>query len=116
MEDYFSYYKTLGTKVVFDNLNEISPFELQEKWDNSGILVGSFEDEIENVYISMDLDLELAKDLKPNSLIITHHPLIFSGIKRVNFDTYSTKILKELIDQLFDWQCLKLLRKCSSED
>ena len=82
---------------IYDVLNEISPFELQEKWDNSGILVGSFEDEIENVYISMDLDLELAKDLKPNSLIITHHPLIFSGIKRVNFDTYSTKILKELI-------------------
>lgn len=82
---------------IYDILNEISPFELQEKWDNSGIIVGSFEDEIENVYISMDLDLELVKNLKPNSLIITHHPLIFSGIKRVNFDTYSTKILKELI-------------------
>ena len=87
----------LKLQEIYDVLNEISPFELQEKWDNSGILVGSFEDEIKNVYISMDLDLELAKDLKPNSLIITHHPLIFSGIKRVNFDTYSTKILKELI-------------------
>ncbi|RXJ83366.1 Nif3-like dinuclear metal center hexameric protein [Arcobacter cloacae] len=84
-------------KEIYDVLNDISSFELQEKWDNSGLLVGSFEDEIENIYISMDLDLELAKDLKPNSLVITHHPLIFSGIKRVNFDTYSTKILKELI-------------------
>ena len=82
---------------IYDVLNEISPFELQEKWDNSGLLVGSFEDEIEKIYISMDLDLELTKSLKPNSLVITHHPLIFSGIKRVNFDTYSTKILKELI-------------------
>lgn len=82
---------------IYNVLNEISPFELQEKWDNSGLLVGSFEDEIEKIYISMDLDLELTKSLKPNSLVITHHPLIFSGIKRVNFDTYSTKILKELI-------------------
>lgn len=82
---------------IYDVLNEISPFILQEKWDNSGLLVGSLDDEIENVYLSMDLDLELVKDLKPNSLIITHHPLIFSGIKRVNYDTYSTKILKELI-------------------
>ncbi len=82
---------------IYNVLNEISPFELQEKWANSGLLVGSFEDEIEKIYISMDLDLELAKGMEPNSLVITHHPLIFSGIKRVNFDTYSTKILKELI-------------------
>lgn len=82
---------------IYDILNEISPFELQEKWDNCGILVGSLENEIENIYISIDLDLELTESLKPNSLIITHHPLIFSGIKRVNYDTYSTKILKELI-------------------
>jgi GTP cyclohydrolase I len=87
----------LKLQEIYNVLNEISPFELQEKWDNSGLLVGSFEDEIEKIYISMDLDLELAKGMEPNSLVITHHPLIFSGIKRVNFDTYSTKILKELI-------------------
>ena len=82
---------------IYNLLDEISPFSLQEKWDNSGLLVGSFEDEIKNIYISIDLDLDLAKQIEPNSLIITHHPLIFSGIKRVNYDTYSTKILKELI-------------------
>jgi len=87
----------LKLQEIYDVLNKISPFELQEKWDNSGILVGSPDDEIKNVYISMDLDLELVESLEPNSLVITHHPLIFSGIKRVNFDTYSTKILKELI-------------------
>ena len=57
----------------------------------------SFEDEISNVYISMDLDEELLLNVEKNSLIITHHPLIFLGLKRVNFDTYSTKLLKELI-------------------
>ncbi|RBQ29729.1 Nif3-like dinuclear metal center hexameric protein [Aliarcobacter vitoriensis] len=84
-------------KDIYEFLNSISPFELQEKWDNSGLLVGSFEDEFENLYISMDLDLTLVQTLKPNSLVITHHPLIFSGLKRINYDTYSTKILKELI-------------------
>ena len=82
---------------IYDILNEISPFELQEKWDNAGLLVGSFEDEIKNIYISIDLDEELLSKVEKNSLIITHHPLIFSGLKRVNFDTYSTKLLKELI-------------------
>jgi len=82
---------------IYEFLDLLSPFELQEKWDNSGLIVGNFEDSFENLYISMDLDLNLVQTLKPNSLIITHHPLIFSGLKRVNYDTYSTKILKELI-------------------
>ena len=82
---------------IYDFLNQISPFELQEKWDNSGLLVGSFEDEIEDIYISIDLDEELVNSVKEKSLIITHHPLIFSGLKKVNYNTYSTKLLKELI-------------------
>ena len=87
----------MKVQSIYDVLNEISPFELQEKWDNGGLLVGSFEDEIENIYISIDLDEELVNSVKEKSLIITHHPLIFSGLKKINYDTYSTKLLKELI-------------------
>lgn len=87
----------MKVRDIYEVLNSISPFELQEKWDNSGLLVGNLDDSFENLYFSMDLDLELVKTLKANSLVITHHPLIFSGLKRVNYDTYSTKILKELI-------------------
>jgi len=82
---------------IYNVLNELSPFELQEKWDNAGLLVGSMDDEIENIYISIDLDEELVDEASANSLIITHHPLIFSGLKRVNYDSYSTKLLKKLI-------------------
>lgn len=82
---------------IYNLLNELSPFSLQEKWDNAGLLVGSFEDEIENIYISIDLDEELVNSVKEKSLIITHHPLIFSGLKKINYDTYSTKLLRELI-------------------
>jgi len=82
---------------IYNYLDSISPFELQEKWDNSGLIVGSFNDSVKRVYISLDLDLEMIKNIKPNSLIITHHPLIFSPLKRLNDDSYSTKILKKLI-------------------
>ena len=84
-------------KEIYDFLDNLSPFALQEKWDNAGLLVGSFDDEIKNIYISIDLDEELVQEVEENSLIITHHPLIFSGLKRINYDTYSTKLLKELI-------------------
>ena len=84
-------------KDLYNYLDELSPFDLQEKWDNSGLIVGSFDDEIKNVYISLDIDDELLDTIEPNSLIITHHPLIFSPLKTVNYDSYSTKLLRKLI-------------------
>jgi len=84
-------------KDIFNYLNDLSPFELQEKWDNSGLIVGNMEDEFENIYISLDLDLDMIEEVEPNSLIITHHPLIFSPIKTLNNDKYATKLLKILI-------------------
>ena len=84
-------------KDIYTFLDELSPFSLQEKWDNAGLLVGSFDDEIKKVYISIDLDEQLLDEVEENSLIITHHPLIFKGLKRVNYDSYSTKLLQKLI-------------------
>ena len=84
-------------KEIYKILDELSPFELQEAWDNSGLIVGSFEDEVSEIYVSLDLDSKLISKLKPNSLIITHHPLIFKPLKRVNFNDFSSKLLRELI-------------------
>ncbi|WP_419765574.1 MAG: Nif3-like dinuclear metal center hexameric protein [Arcobacter sp.] len=86
-------------KDIYNYLDELSPFVLQEKWDNSGLIVGSYDDEVEKVYISIDLDEELVSNMEENSLVITHHPLIFSALKRVNYDSYATKILKVLIQK-----------------
>ncbi|KAB7885425.1 Nif3-like dinuclear metal center hexameric protein [Poseidonibacter ostreae] len=87
----------MKVKEIYAFLDELSPFELQEKWDNAGLLVGSFDDEVKKVYISIDLDEQLLDEVEENSLIITHHPLIFKGLKRVNYDSYSTKLLQKLI-------------------
>jgi dinuclear metal center YbgI/SA1388 family protein len=84
-------------KDIYNYLDTISPFETQEKWDNSGLIVGNMDDKFEDIYISLDLDLDLIKNIKSKSLIITHHPLIFTPLKTINDDTYSTKILKKLI-------------------
>lgn len=84
-------------KDIYNFLDTLSPFELQEKWDNSGLIVGGFEDKVKNIYISLDLDLQMIKDIEPKSLIITHHPLIFSALKKVNDKSYSEKILRKLI-------------------
>ena len=84
-------------KDIYNFLDKLSPFEYQEKWDNSGLIVGNMKDKFKKVYISLDLDKQFLKTVKKGSLVITHHPLIFSGLKQINYDSYSTKLLKILI-------------------
>ena len=86
-------------QTIYDILNEISPFSLQEEWDNSGVNVGDFESEISKIYISLDLDEKVLDEVDENSLIITHHPLIFRAIKKVIPNRFSTKLLIKMIQK-----------------
>jgi len=96
----------MRVKDIYKFLNELSPFELQEKWDNSGLLVGNPEDSVKEVHISLDLDEEVLENVPENSLIITHHPLIFSALKQINYNTYATKLLKILIKKDISLICM----------
>jgi len=82
---------------IYKILNELSPFALQESWDNSGLLVGDMGDEVNCVYLSLDIDDELLDEVEKNSLIITHHPLIFKGLKSVDFSKYPSNLIKKMI-------------------
>ncbi|EAK0229771.1 Nif3-like dinuclear metal center hexameric protein, partial [Campylobacter jejuni] len=61
---------------IYNFLDRLSPFNIQESWDNSGILLGDRDNEISTVYLSLDIDENIIKEASENSLIITHHPLI----------------------------------------
>ena len=87
----------MKVKEIYEKLNKISPFELQEGWDNSGLLVGEFEDEVKKVYLSLDIDESVIEEMEENSLLITHHPLIFKPLKNVVGESFSKKFLKLLV-------------------
>jgi putative NIF3 family GTP cyclohydrolase 1 type 2 len=80
----------------------LSPFGLQENWDNSGLLVGDINQEIDKIYISLDLDMELVDSIECDSLIITHHPLIFKPLKKLVPISYSQKLAIKLIQKNID--------------
>jgi dinuclear metal center YbgI/SA1388 family protein len=82
---------------IYNFLNEISPFELQEKWDNSGLIVGDFNKEVSEIILSLDIDEDLIKNAKDGSLFIVHHPLIFSGLKQMDFAKYPANLLQLMI-------------------
>ena len=63
---------------IYEILNSVAPFEMQESWDNSGLLLGEMNTQIKGkIYLSLDLDSDLIENAEENSLFITHHPLIF---------------------------------------
>ncbi|MGH1600677.1 Nif3-like dinuclear metal center hexameric protein [Campylobacter majalis] len=82
---------------IYKFLDEIAPFNTQEVWDNSGLLVGSFDDEIERIYLALDIDSEFLQNAMPNSLIIAHHPLIFKGLKSLDFTRYPSNLINLMI-------------------
>jgi len=86
-------------ETIYKRLDELSAFESQASWDNSGLILGSYEQEISNVVLSIDIDEELLESVEEGTLIITHHPLIFSGIKSMDFATYPSKLLAKMIEK-----------------
>lgn len=76
-------------KNIYDYINSIAPYDTQEEWDNSGHLVGDFRKEVKRVVMALDATKEVcsfAKDVEAD-LVLTHHPIIFGGIKNVMSDS-----------------------------
>jgi len=86
-------------KEMIRPLEEMAPLSLQESYDNSGLLIGSPEDEIHGVLISLDLTDSVIEEAVMNkcNLIISHHPLIFSGLKRINGKNATERIVQKAI-------------------
>lgn len=84
-------------RELMDLLEEFAPKEYACSWDNVGLLVGRTDQEIKKVIVALDATSEIVERAvqEEADMIITHHPMIFSSMKRVNDDGFlGTKILK----------------------
>lgn len=84
-------------KEVMDILEENYPADYALDWDNVGLLVGRDDKEVRRIYVALDADdetIEAAVRWKAD-MLVTHHPMIFSGLKRINnLDFIGARILK----------------------
>ena len=89
----------MKVKDVTNYLETIAPLSLQEAYDNSGFILGDSSSEIKGVLLSLDITLEVIEEAieKKCNLIIAHHPLIFSGIKRIINDSMVSKCIIKAI-------------------
>ena len=76
----------MKVRDVIAVIEEFAPLSIQEGWDNSGLCVGSPEAEVSSVLFALDCTESLVDEAVEcgADLIITHHPLIFSGLKKIS--------------------------------
>lgn len=77
-------------KDIIALLEEMCPKTFAEKWDNVGLLVGSPEMDVHTVGIALDATTEVISEAAAGGvdLLLTHHPMIFGGLKRVTEDDF----------------------------
>ncbi len=84
---------------IIEELEKKYPLNMAESWDNSGLQAGSRGVEVEKVYIALDATdqvIEKARNVGTD-LLLTHHPLLFAPIKKVNTDDFTGRRIVSLI-------------------
>lgn len=84
---------------IIEKLEAQSPVSYAQDWDNVGLLAGRRDKEVRSIYIALDATDEVIEEavrLKAD-MLLTHHPLIFHKINRVNTDDFIGKRICTLI-------------------
>lgn len=88
---------------VMDWLEELAPLKYAEDFDNVGLLVGNRTTEISNILVSLDtLESVVDEAIEKNcNLIVSFHPIIFNGLKKLNGSSYVERtVIKAIQNQI----------------
>ncbi|HTE29340.1 MAG TPA: Nif3-like dinuclear metal center hexameric protein, partial [Chryseolinea sp.] len=80
----------MSVRAVITELEKLAPPALQEKYDNAGLLTGDADWNCTGIVCSLDATEEVVREAvaKGCNLVVAHHPIIFSGLKRLNGSNY----------------------------
>lgn len=84
---------------VWTMIDSLAPFTSQEDWDNSGLLVGSPSDPVTGLLFALDVTEPVIMEARRHhvSLLVTHHPLMFSPRRRITDDDCEGRLIQKLI-------------------
>jgi len=81
-------------------LDKLIPLQMQDSWDNSGIQEGKLERDVKRVMFSLSITCRVIDEAveRKADLIVTHHPLTVSPIRKITDRTYPEKLILRLIE------------------
>ncbi len=89
----------ITVRDIVEKLDKLAPRASACDWDNPGLLVGRGDKEINRIYVALDATSEAVTEAIESGcdLIVTHHPVIFKGIKAINDESSLGLKLLDLI-------------------
>lgn len=84
---------------IYDEINAFAPFETAEDFDNVGLLVGRADQTVQTILCSLDVTMETVEEARRMgaALIVSHHPLMFHGIRRLTAGEPEADVLRALV-------------------
>lgn len=90
---------TMIVQDVINHLEELAPLAYAEDFDNVGLLVGNKNNEVSGVLVTLDTLEKVVDEAIQNNcnLIVSFHPIIFSGLKKITGKTYVERVILKAI-------------------
>ena len=84
---------------ILSYLTDVAPISWQESYDNCGLLVGDANALVDKVLLTLDVTEKVIDEAIANSfhLVVSHHPLIFKGLKNILVDDTTGRIITKAI-------------------
>ena len=89
----------MTVQQIYDLINARAPYETQDTFDNSGLLVGDPAAEVCGIHVAMDLTQRVIDEAfaAGANLIVTHHPIMFAPIKQLVATDYESRLIMRLV-------------------
>lgn len=86
---------------IYQKMQDIAPLELAESWDNPGLLVDC-GGTVRRVLVALDITPEVIAEAaeKDCQLIVAHHPVIFSPVKKLNVQDLPFQLVQKDISAI----------------
>lgn len=95
----FSFFRRMKVKEIVSALERFAPLPLQDGWDNAGLQVGLTEAEVTGALLCLDVTEAVVDEAIAlgYNLIVSHHPLIFGGLKSLTGRNYVERCVMKAI-------------------
>lgn len=86
-------------KDVTNYIEQLAPLSYAEDFDNVGLLIGNYATEVTGVLVTLDTLEETVDEAIANNcnLIVSFHPIVFSGLKKINGNNYVERVVLKAI-------------------
>ena len=83
----------MTVRQIVDIIESVAPLSSQEVWDNSGLQVGSYDAQVRRVLLCTDVSEAVLEEAirRDCGLVISHHPLLFHGLKTIQKKTWQER-------------------------